>query len=333
MEDLTIQIDQKISRTSMGRPHVVILGAGASVAAFPEGDRNGRGLPVMNDLVDELGLESALDDAGVEHKDKDFESLYSHLHSEDEQKDVIDLIDRRVADYFAKLRLPDKPTLYDHLVLSLRPKDIIATFNWDPFLYDACARNHQYADLPHCVYLHGNVRIGYCLDDQRKGHVSGCCSQCGEPFTPSQLLYPVDQKDYSSDEFIRSEWTDLRNALENAFVITVFGYSAPKTDKEAVELMKDAWGDVRDRELEETEIIDIKSEDELRGKWDQFIHTHHYQVTGSFYDSILSKHPRRSCEAMWTQLMEAKWVEEHEFPRNASFRELRSWFAPILEHE
>jgi cyclic nucleotide-binding protein len=37
---------------------------------------------------------------------------------------------------FARLlvRHPELLTLYDHLVLSLRPKDVIATFNWDPFL-------------------------------------------------------------------------------------------------------------------------------------------------------------------------------------------------------
>ena len=32
-------------------PHVVILGAGASLAAFPDGDKNGRKLPLMNDIV------------------------------------------------------------------------------------------------------------------------------------------------------------------------------------------------------------------------------------------------------------------------------------------
>ena len=36
---------------SISRPHVVILGAGASAAAFPKGDRNGRRLPLMDDLV------------------------------------------------------------------------------------------------------------------------------------------------------------------------------------------------------------------------------------------------------------------------------------------
>jgi hypothetical protein len=46
--------------------------------------------------------------------------------------------------------------------LSLREKDVIATFNWDPLLFAACARNHTRTKLPYIIYLHGNVAIGYC---------------------------------------------------------------------------------------------------------------------------------------------------------------------------
>ncbi|MBC8348881.1 MAG: hypothetical protein O3A82_02200 [Verrucomicrobia bacterium] len=37
------------------KPHVVLLGAGASMASFPEGDRNGNILPGMNDLPTIVG--------------------------------------------------------------------------------------------------------------------------------------------------------------------------------------------------------------------------------------------------------------------------------------
>jgi hypothetical protein len=40
----------------MGRPHVYILGAGASYAAFPRGEKTGRKLPLMNNLVEILQL-------------------------------------------------------------------------------------------------------------------------------------------------------------------------------------------------------------------------------------------------------------------------------------
>ena len=40
----------------LGR-HIVILGAGASIAAFPDGDVNGNRLPTMDNLVEMLGLQ------------------------------------------------------------------------------------------------------------------------------------------------------------------------------------------------------------------------------------------------------------------------------------
>jgi hypothetical protein len=54
-------------------------------------------------------------------------------------------------------KLPNEPTIYDHLVLSLRPKDLIATFNWDPFLYQAFVRNGHVGDMPYLAFLHGTM--------------------------------------------------------------------------------------------------------------------------------------------------------------------------------
>jgi len=65
-------------------------------------------------------------------------------------------------------------------------------------------------------------------------------------------------------------------------------------------------GDKNDRRFEEVEIIDIKSEDELREKWDPFILSHHYRTCSSFYDSLTANHPRRTCDAMWRQVMDAE---------------------------
>ena len=38
------------------RPHVVILGAGASCAAIPNGDKNGKRISAMSGFIDKLGL-------------------------------------------------------------------------------------------------------------------------------------------------------------------------------------------------------------------------------------------------------------------------------------
>ena len=37
------------------RPHVVILGAGASCAAIPNGDKNGKRIAAMSGFIDKLG--------------------------------------------------------------------------------------------------------------------------------------------------------------------------------------------------------------------------------------------------------------------------------------
>src|SRR6185503_14778703 len=117
------------------RPHVVILGAGASRAAFPAGDVKGQQLPLLPDLVDIVQLGPLLEKAGVSYKGRNFEDLYSSLHSTDKEAPVLRGIEEAIYDYFDALRLPDRPTLYDHLLVSLRPRDIVATFNWDPFLF------------------------------------------------------------------------------------------------------------------------------------------------------------------------------------------------------
>ena len=74
-EDIS-SIEKEIANTSMGgHPHVVILGAGASLAAFPNGDKNGRQLPLMNNLVEVVGLRSLLDSWDIDHGETDFEAM------------------------------------------------------------------------------------------------------------------------------------------------------------------------------------------------------------------------------------------------------------------
>lgn len=134
MNNFELSWDELKKKTYFGKPHVVILGAGASLAAFPDGDRYGSVLPLMNNLTEVLDLIKPLQQYGLDIK-QNFEDIYSELVIKPELKILKDLVEKRVKDYFSILRLPDKPTIYDYLVLSLRDKDIIATFNWDPFLY------------------------------------------------------------------------------------------------------------------------------------------------------------------------------------------------------
>lgn len=50
------------------RSHTVILGAGATIAAIPDGDKNGKSSSVMNGLLKKLNLEEIL--AGVNYRQR-----------------------------------------------------------------------------------------------------------------------------------------------------------------------------------------------------------------------------------------------------------------------
>lgn len=321
----------EIPDVQINAPHVVILGAGASLAACPTGDLRGHRLPLMTDLSEVLGLDGLL---ALELRQKDFESIYSELTADPSSEPVHAEIERRVYDYFAALELPPFPTIYDHLVLSLRPKDVIATFNWDPFLVQAVQRSYHVGyQPPRVMFLHGNVAIGHCERDRTLGPVDHACSRCGDPFTPSRLLYPVSEKNYQADPQIAAEWDELQRALKHAFMVTIFGYSAPSSDEGAMQLFRDAWGTWQDRQFEQFEIIDVRPEDELIETWDDFIHTHHYTVETSFYDSHVALHPRRSGEAYHAQFLEARWPEGNPLPRELPRTELWNWLKPLLSAE
>src|ERR1700751_5884108 len=144
-------------------PHVVILGAGASRACCMTGDRNGRKLPLMNDFVECVGIEDVICKSGHGPK-SNFEEIYSHIY-QDGNNSVLKEFDVRIRDYFCQIALPDVPTIYDYLMLSLRQKDIIATFNWDPLLPQTYKRwRHLGAVLPTLLFLHGNIDIGFGSD-------------------------------------------------------------------------------------------------------------------------------------------------------------------------
>jgi len=57
-------------------------------------------------------------------------SLYDEIATSGKAPGLKAEIEAKVQAYFEALELPESPTLYDHLVLSLRDSDYIATFNW-----------------------------------------------------------------------------------------------------------------------------------------------------------------------------------------------------------
>jgi hypothetical protein len=317
------------------RPHVLILGAGASRAALPNGDANGKRLPLMNDLARVVGLGPILKRVGFRWNGRgNFEKLYSRIHCQDPASPALRELEEEVSSFFGSMRLPPGPTLYDHLLLSLRPRDLVATFNWDPLLLDAYSRlRDRGIPIPGIALLHGNVRVGYCPDHRTKGEIGASCPECGRQFTPSRLLYPIAEKDYA-DPFIEREWDLLHVAMEHAFTLTIFGYSAPATDQKAIALMKGAWSGKGDRKFEQTEVIERKDEYTTRDLWRPFTYSGHFDYRTDFYQSCIGMFPRRSCEAQYERTAMGRFTPEpRQIPKEANWPELLEWFDPIFAEE
>ncbi len=114
----------------------------------------------MDNFVEVVGLEPVLKKHGIANHNQTFETLYSNLIGDPSHAKAVVEIEKYVWDYFWSLELPDHLTFYDLLVLSQREKDLIATFNWDPFLFQACVLNCRTAKPPRTAFLHGCVALG-----------------------------------------------------------------------------------------------------------------------------------------------------------------------------
>lgn len=316
------------------RPHVVLLGAGASRAAFPNGDAEGRLLPVMDDLVETLDLHPLMEEAGLgKDQQKNFELLYSQLASDPRQADAAKKIERRIYEYFSGLLLPNMATIYDRLLVSLRPTDAVFTFNWDPFLYDAYQRNRDAVPLPEIFFLHGNVRIGACRIHDCWGARKSGCPECSEIYSDVPLLYPVEHKNYSDDPYIWRNWDAAKVLFSEAFTITIFGYGAPDSDQEAVDLLRLAWTADSKRSFEHIEIIDIAPNELLHERWSPFTPPHHYKITDSFEKSRIARWPRRSCESLLYPMAQGIPCEHFPFPSSYDLADLQMFAARIAQHE
>lgn len=322
--------------------HVVILGAGASFAAtLHRPEKNGKSLPLMRNIIDIVGLGYLVDQLPNELKilKEDFEKLYSNLVGTGKFQEEQKIIEQEIYNYFNEMDLPEEPTIYDYLILALRnSKDVIATFNWDPFLYKAYVRNGNFVKSPGILFLHGCVSIGYDIEDKRPGPAGMYSKETLNKFEPTKLLYPVGQKDYNTDPFIKGQWDALAAELNIAERVTIFGYSAPATDVEAIGLLQNAWGNAASRSMEEFEIVDIRKEDEVKESWKTFIHTHHYHYTTDYFGSSLAQHPRRTVESYhhWAMPLSPSeaFQKGNKIPSDIqTMQELWDWHIPLVEAE
>lgn len=295
----------------------------------------------MNDLPVVIPMADLLDRVPKNLYSDNFEALYSNLYREDPFNPVLGKMNERVYDYFSSLSLPDKPTIYDYMVMALRFKDLIVTFNWDPFLYQAWCRNSGHGSKPMIRFLHGNVAVGYDEGDLSAGPAGAYRRDNYRYFKPTPLLYPTGEKNYEDDPFIKREWTGLKEALHDDITwrVTIFGYSAPVSDTAAIHLMNEAWGTPEQRNKEQFELIDIRPEEEVRQSWDSFIHTHHYDYCTNYFQSSLARCPRRTNESYFLRCFpatpEEAFHEECSIPEGgfSSFEEMWLWHQELIDIE
>lgn len=318
------------------RSHLVILGAGASIAAIPNGDKNGRKLSCMDNFFTELNIEGLLSHCKLKTNSKNLEDIYSELEERPECEEIKNNLDAIIIEKFRKLLLPDHMTVYDYLIISLRNKDLIASFNWDPLLVQAYNRMSKLTrDLPDLVFLHGNICAGFCIDCKSYGHIENVCQVCGKALSPTRLLYPIKNKDYEKDPFIAEQWRRVKKWVKDSTIVTFFGYSAPKTDAAAIELLKNIYNDGPLHRFDRIEIIDIKEKKLLENTWEDFINVegaYNPIYLKSFYESILAEFPRRSIEGYSERYFNGWWGKGSNriLEKKQTIKEFHRQIKPIL---
>lgn len=319
------------------RPHLFILGAGATKATIPNGDKYGRKSPVMENFMKEIGIDNLLEGVELKTKSHNIEDIYSELATKLKYADVIKEIEEGIVNHYRQMQIPDTPTLYDYLIISLRKKDCIATFNWDPLLIQAYNRvNKITTDLPQMLFLHSCVEVGVCEVCKRfEPYRNKYCSKCGKPLISPRLLYPIENKDYSQNVYIQDAWNRLQYYLEKACIVTIWGYSAPRSDKEAKQMMLKAFSSDY-RPLDQIEVIDIANEDTIHNTWLPFAKrtNYHLNIHTSLMDSYLAEFPRRSVDGYVKRKIDGWWDGSTLCLKDCStFDELAHLVEPLLEKE
>ena len=319
------------------KPHIVILGAGASCAAIPNGDKFGQKISVMKGFLNAFGLEGLLNGVKLSTQSDNIEDIYSELAERPECADTKQTIEAAIVDVMSGFCIPDEPTVYDYLLLSLRDKDLIASFNWDPLLLQAYKRVRTITNrLPKVCFLHGNVAMGHSTcEHERIAYKDSICLECHKPYTSIPLLYPVKHKNYISNPWIKKQWDIVINRMEEAGALTIFGYSAPISDVEAIGLLKRGWGPAEQKGIQQIEFIDLKELGELEETWKDFIFNGHCEGCKSFFESKLALYPRRTVEADIERFCCANFISHRNscFEDGMTFAQIREHLKPLLQTE
>lgn len=328
----------KLYESFLKRPHICILGAGATMAAIPNGDYYGNKSSVMNNFIGNLGLKDIIQKATLETTSNNFEDIYSEMDSRSDCIVLKQILENKILNYFRNLRIPNNPTIYDYIIASLRRKDYIFSFNWDPLIIQAYRRVSALTeDLPLLVFLHGNVGMKICSNCESIQSVenSHCCVCNSTDFDEPKILFPIKNKDYTTNPYLKKAWELFLEVITDCTYLTIFGYSAPKSDSKAVDAMQSAFNS-KFRRLDSIEIIDIDSPEVIREKWSPFINgtNEHYKITNSFWDSSFVEFPRRTIEGYCKRNIKGWWGKSNmQLHKCTTFIEFEQLFIPIIAED
>lgn len=161
------------------------------------------------------------------------------------------------------------------------------------------------------------------------------CRNCGNELARPKILFPIKEKNYGDDPYIKNCWEGFLDILSRATIVTIFGYSAPQSDSMAIEAMQKAFSSSF-RRLDQIEVIDLKNEHDLWETWGDFTEptNYHFKICRTLFDSILSEFPRRSIEGYWKRNFNGWWgTSSIQINSEMNFKKLEEVLSPIINEE
>lgn len=277
----------------MGYKHLVILGAGSTIATIPNGDKNGNHAYTLNGFLKDPFFANFLDSLESKYTSKtDVEKMCAQLYVEDRRR--YDEFETLIREKYESLQLPDEFTILERLVMSLTADDAIISFNWDDLIVQAYNKAKEFIPmtlLPNLYFPHGNAQA--CYNEHRYGS-SRNPDNIG--MKPSPLNMPIDDLEYKNDLFIKSQWNIMDWYVRYSQMITIFGYRGPSSDKQDLKHMESL---LRQNQIcGKIEIIDKTKESahEVANNLKRLVRLTECEADccGSFYESSIAQHPRQT---------------------------------------
>lgn len=310
----------------MGFKHLVILGAGSTIATIPKGDKNGEFSYTLDNLLNDKCFASFVEKVqALDYQIDDVEALCNQLYKEN--RPLYDEFESLVRKKYASLELPDGFTILDRLVLSLTPNDAIISFNWDDLVIQAYQRMSEYVPeemLPILAFPHGNAQAVYDNKHYTSKRIVTSTSLFDSP-----LNMPVDEIDYKSDVFINSQWHILDFFMRNAQMVTFFGYRGPDLDEQDLKHLDELFA--KNEICDKIEIIDKDQESavEVAKRLERFkMQPNWLYPCADFWHSTIAKYPRRTLSVLdnWNYSVRTSAKEE-------SLAEFLKHIGPLIEEE